>query len=97
MDNILIKPLITEKMTAITDKSGRYGFVVKPDADKEQIKAAVEKVYGVTVKKVNTIRYAGKVRSRYAKAGLVKGHTNAFKKAIVEIAEGQTIDFYNNI
>ena len=88
MDNILIKPLITEKMTAITDKSGRYGFVVKPDADKE---------YGVTVKKVNTIRYAGKVRSRYTKAGLVKGHTNAFKKAIVEIAEGQTIDFYNNI
>ena len=69
---------------------GRY-------ADKEQIKAAVEKVYGVTVKKVNTIRYAGKVRSRYTKAGLVKGHTNAFKKAIVEIAEGQTIDFYNNI
>ena len=58
MDNILVKPLITEKMTAITDKSGRYGFIVRPDADKAQIKAAVEKAYGVTVKKVNTIRYA---------------------------------------
>ncbi|MDD4819702.1 MAG: 50S ribosomal protein L23 [Flavobacteriales bacterium] len=95
--DILIRPLITEKMTAITDKSGRYGFIVTPDATKDQIKAAIEKVYNVTVISVNTIRYAGKARSRYTKAGVVSGRTNAFKKAIVKIADGQVIDFYNNI
>lgn len=60
--DILVRPLITEKMTAITDKSGRYGFVVKPDANKAQIKEAVQKAYGVTVKSVHTIRYAGKAQ-----------------------------------
>ena len=95
--DILVRPLITEKRTAITDKSGRYGFIVTPQATKEQIKAAVEKAYNVTVKEVNTIRYAGKARTRYTKAGLIAGRTNAFKKAIVKIADGQVIDFYNNI
>ncbi|MCH4181874.1 MAG: 50S ribosomal protein L23 [Prevotella sp.] len=94
----IIKPLVTEKQTKMTDKRpNRYGFVVKPEANKLQIKDEVEKLYKVTVTDVNTIRYAGKRQSRYTKAGMVKGQKNAFKKAIVTLKEGDTIDFYSNI
>ena len=74
-----------------------FGFVVRPEANKLQIKEEVEKRYNVNVKSVSTIRYAGKTKSRYTKRGLVKGRTNAFKKAIVTLSEGETIDFYSNI
>lgn len=95
---IIIKPLVTEKMTNITDKQpNRYGFVVRPEADKLQIKKEVEGMYNVTVVDVNTMRYAGKRSSRYTKAGLIKGYKSAFKKAIVTLKEGETIDFYSNI
>ncbi|MBO1362505.1 50S ribosomal protein L23 [Prevotella sp. A2931] len=94
----IIKPLVTEKMTKITEKKpNRYGFVVRPEANKLQIKKEVEGLYNVTVEDVNTLRYAGKRSSRYTKAGLVKGQRNAFKKAIVTIKDGETIDFYSNI
>ena len=94
----IIKPLVTEKMTAITEKQNNvFGFVVRPEANKLQIKEEVEKRYNVNVKSVSTIRYAGKTKSRYTKRGLVKGRTNAFKKAIVTLSEGETIDFYINI
>lgn len=90
----IIKPLVTEKMTKITDKQpNRYGFVVRPEANKLEIKKEVESLYNVTVVDVNTIRYAGKRSARYTKAGLVKGQKNAFKKAIVTLKEGDTIDF----
>ena len=95
--NVLIKPVITEKMTGISEKLHQYGFMVDKTANKIQIKKAVESMYGVTVESVNTIRYAGKSKSRYTKKGFVSGRTNAFKKAIVSIGEGQTIDFYSNI
>lgn len=95
--SVIIKPLITEKMTNATEEQNRYGFVVKPEANKLEIKAEVEKVYGVAVEGVNTMRYAGKTRSRYTKAGLSKGRTNHFKKAVVTLAAGDTIDFYSNI
>ena len=95
---IIIKPLVTEKMTAISEKNNnRFGFIVSPDANKLEIKSAVEALYNVTVVAVNTIRYSGKNKSRYTKAGIIKGKTNAFKKAIVTLKEGDTIDFYNNI
>ena len=95
---IIIKPLVTEKMTNITDKQpNRYGFIVRPEADKLQIKKEVESLYNVNVVDVNTIRYNGKRSSRYTRAGLVQGRKNAFKKAIVTLKEGQTIDFYSNI
>lgn len=95
---LIIKPLVTEKMTKITDKRPNcYGFVVRPQANKLQIKDEVEKLYNVTVVDVNTMRYAGKRLSRYTKAGLIKGQKNAFKKAIVTLKEGETIDFYSNI
>lgn len=95
--NVLIKPLITEKMTGISEKLKQYGFMVDKNANKLQIKKAIESMYGVTVESVNTIRYSGKTKSRYTKSGFVSGKMNAFKKAIVTLQEGQTIDFYSNI
>ena len=94
---IIIKPLVTEKMTAITEKLNRFGFIVRPEANKLEIKSEIEALYNVTVVDVNTLRYAGKRSSRYTKAGLVKGQKNAFKKAIVTVKDGDTIDFYSNI
>jgi large subunit ribosomal protein L23 len=94
----IIKPLVTEKMTKTTDKwPNRYGFIVKPEANKLQIKKEVEETYNVTVEQVNTAKYAGKRSQRYTKAGLVKGQKAAFKKAIVTLKEGESIDFYSNI
>jgi len=94
----IIKPLVTEKQTKITEKNpSRYGFIVRPEANKLQIKKEVEALYNITVVDVNTLRYAGKRSSRYTKAGLIKGQKNAFKKAIVTVKDGDTIDFYSNI
>lgn len=94
----IIKPLVTEKMTALTEKRNNvFGFIVRPEANKLQIKAEVEARYNVNVKSVNTIRYAGKTKNRYTKGGLIRGRSNAFKKAIVTLGEGETIDFYSNI
>lgn len=94
----IIKPLVTEKMNAITEKqSNRYGFIVRPEANKLQIKSEVEARYNVTVEDVNTMNYAGKRSARYTKAGLIKGQKNAFKKAIVTLKEGDVIDIYSNI
>ncbi len=94
--SIIIKPIITEKMTAQVENQ-RYGFIVDKKADKLQIRKEVEELYGVKVDAVNTIRYAGKRKSRYTKAGFVEGRTNAYKKAIVTLKDGQSIDFYSNI
>ena len=94
----IIKPLVTEKMNAITEKqSNRYGFIVRPEANKLQIKSEIEARYNVTVEDVNTMNYAGKRSARYTKAGLIKGQKNAFKKAIVTLKEGDVIDIYSNI
>lgn len=95
---IIIKPIVTEKQTMITEKiSNRVGFRVSPDANKYQIKAAIEELYGVTVVKVNTMNYDGKRKSRYTKSGVVTGKEPAFKKAIVTLKEGDSIDFFSNI
>jgi large subunit ribosomal protein L23 len=95
--NILIKPIITEKMTELGEKLNRYGFIVHREANKLQIKSAVEELYGVDVRGVNTMRYSGKKKSRFTKTGAIGGRTKSFKKAIVTLAEGETIDFYSNI
>ena len=94
---VVIKPIVTEKRTNITDQLNRFGFLVRPEANKLVIKKEIEALYNVTVVDVNTMNYAGKNKSRYTKAGLVKGRTNAVKKAIVTLKEGDTIDFYSNI
>lgn len=93
----IIKPLVTEKMTAITEKQNKFGFIVRPEANKLQIKKEVESLYNVTVTDVNTMNYLGKNKSRYTRAGLIKGRRNAYKKAIVTLKAGDTIDFYSNI
>jgi large subunit ribosomal protein L23 len=97
MNPILIRPLITEKMTSIQEKQGKYGFIVDVNANKIQIKKAIESTYGVNVMKLNTLRYDGKAKSRYTKAGVLSGRTASYKKAIVKLAAGETIDFYSNI
>ncbi|MBL4709021.1 MAG: 50S ribosomal protein L23 [Flavobacteriales bacterium] len=93
----LKKPVITEKMTSLTEKLNRYGFVVDHNTNKLQIKDAIEKMYGVSVNRVNTMNYKGKHKTRYTKTGWVEGRTNKFKKAIVTLIEGDSIDFYSNI
>ena len=95
---VLIKPLITEKMTAVTEKyPNRYGFIVNKAASKSQIRHAVEEMYDVSVTSVNTMVYLGKLKTRFTRTGIQSGRKNSFKKAIVTLEEGQTIDFYSNI
>jgi len=94
--SVLIKPLITEKVSALNE-SGKYGFIVDKRANKIQIKQEVEKMYGVTVESVNTMRYPGKTKARYTKSRVITGRTPSYKKAIVTVAEGDVIDFYSGI
>jgi len=94
---ILVKPLVTEKMTDQSERFNRYGFVVDRRASKPEIKKAVESLYNVTVETVNTMVYGGKVKSRYTKGGIITGKTSSYKKAIVTLVEGDSIDFYSNI
>jgi len=93
---ILIKPLVTEKISDLNEK-GKYGFVVDKKANKVEIKKAVEKMYGVNVMSVNTMNYSGKQKSRYTKSQIISGRTSSFKKAIITLAEGEVIDFYSGI
>jgi large subunit ribosomal protein L23 len=95
--NILQRPIISEKMTRITEKSGRYGFIVNPRANKIQIKKAIETMYSVVVTDVNTMNYRGKMKTRGTKAGYTVGKTPKFKKAVVTLKQGDTIDFYSAI
>ena len=94
---IIQKPVITEKMTAISEKLNRYAFIVDKRANKIQIKKAVEDLYGVKVTAVNTMNYEGKSKSRYTKSGVITGKVKDTKKAVVTLAEGETIDFFSNI
>jgi len=95
--NILIKPIITEKATKDSEEKNRYGFIVANQANKIEIKAAVESAYNVSVTKVRTINVRPDRKTKYTKTGIQSGKTNAYKKAIVQVAEGEIIDFYNNI
>jgi len=95
--DILIRPLVTEKMMSQAETFNRVGFVVDRRATKQQIANAVKDLYDVTVVSVNTMVYGGKRKSRYTKTGIQTGRTSPFKKAIVTLAEGDTIDFYSNI
>jgi large subunit ribosomal protein L23 len=94
--SILQKPLVTEKVTKLNDK-GVYGFIVSNKANKVEIKKTIEKLYSVAVESVNTMRYAGKKKTRYTKAGVNKGQRAAYKKALVTLKSGNIIDFHENI
>jgi len=95
--SILIKPIITEKATSDSELNNRFAFVVNKKANKIEIKDAVESAYGVSVEKVRTINVRPNRKTRYTKTGIVTGKTNAYKKAIVQVAEGETIDLYTNL
>jgi large subunit ribosomal protein L23 len=92
-----MKPIVTEKVTKESEVSNRFGFVVDKKANKVQIKKAVEAAYSVTVVSVNTMNVRPDRTTKYTKSGLISGKTNAYKKAMVQVKEGETIDFYNNI
>lgn len=92
---ILKRPLVTEKIQLQNEK-GIYGFIVDLKANKIQIKEAVEAMYGVNVKDVRTMIYAGKAKSRFSKRGFVSGRRPKYKKAIIQLAEGEMIDFYSD-
>ena len=94
---ILVKPIITEKITSQSEKYNRYGFVVSKEANKLEIKAAIEKMYGVKVDSVNTQQYIGKVKTRNTTRGTAIGRVNRNKKAIVTLKKGEVIDFYASI
>lgn len=94
--SVLKKPLVTEKVSALNEK-GKYGFIVDAEANKVEIKTAVEKQYGVNVEKVNTMNVMGKLKTRYTKAGVLSGRRPNYKKAIVTLAAGEVIDFYSNV
>lgn len=94
---ILKKPILTEKASLLTDKLNRFAFQVDSKANKLQIKTAIEQMYGVNVQAINTMVVFGKLKSRNTKAGIVSGRTARYKKAIVTLKEGETIDFYSNI
>ena len=96
--SVIAKPIFTEKQTAISEKfENRYGFIVVPSANKVEIKKAVETLYNVHVESVNTMKYDGKERSRFTKSGVVTGRTSSYKKAIVTLKKGETIDLFSNI
>ena len=94
---ILVKPIITEKMTAQAEKLNRYGFVVAKEANKLEIRSAIEKMYGVKVDSVNTQQYVGKVKTRNTTRGVAIGRVNRYKKAIITLKDGEVIDFYASI
>ena len=95
--DIIKKPIITEKMTEQSEKYNRFAFVVDKNSNKIEIKKSVEKMYDVNVISVKTMICIGKKRSRGTKSGVIIGKTSTYKKAIVTLLEGETIDFYSNI
>ncbi len=94
--SMLRKPLITEKVSSFNER-GVYGLIVDKRANKIEIKKEVEETYGVTVSRVNTMRYASKKRVRYTRSGMTQGRQPAYKKALVTLRAGEVIDFYSNV
>tara|TARA_B100001109_G_C18696428_1_gene395864 strand:- start:344 stop:634 length:291 start_codon:yes stop_codon:yes gene_type:complete len=95
--NVIIKPIITEKATSNSELNNCYTFMVNIKANKIQIKKEVESIYGVSVNKVRTLNYGPLRKTKYTKTGIQNGKTNAKKKAVIQLVEGDTIDFYSNL
>ena len=93
--DVLVRPVITEKVNSQMEKNGRYTFVVGKAANKLEIKKAVEEFYGVKVADVNTVVVPAKSKTRYTKAGFLSGRKPSYKKAIVTLAEGDSIDLFS--
>jgi large subunit ribosomal protein L23 len=97
LSDVLIKPVVSEKVNKATDKFNRYYFIVDKKSNKLEIKKAVEEFYGVSVKEVNTAVMPGKTKHRFTKAGFISGKKPSYKKAVVTLADGESIDLYANI
>jgi large subunit ribosomal protein L23 len=97
MHNVVIRPLLTEKMTDLTEKNNQYGFIVDINANKIEIAKAIEKRFEVNVESVNTIRHKGKTKTQFTRRGRFSGRTPRYKKAIVTLKEGQTIDLFTEV
>ena len=95
LTDVLVRPILTEKVNAQMEKSGRYTFEVSRNANKLEIKKAVEEFYGVKVADVNTVVVPGKNRTRFTKSGFMKGMKPAYKKATISLIEGETIDLFS--
>ena len=95
--NVIIKPIITEKATSNSELNNCFTFLVNIKANKIQIKKEVESIYGVSVDKVRTLNYGPLRKTEYTKTGIQNGKTNAKKKAVIQLVEGDTIDFYSNL
>jgi len=95
--SIIIKPIITEKVTKDGEIFNRFGFVVNKSANKVQIKKAIEETYNVSVVQVNTIICRANRSVKYTKSGVISAKTNAYKKAIVQVKEGESIEIFNNM
>lgn len=95
--SIILKPVITEKMTQMGEKLNRYGFLVDKRANKLQIRKAIKDIYGVEVADINTMVLPGKAKTKYTKTGFINGRSQSYKKAIITLAQGEKIDFYSNI
>ncbi len=94
---ILKKPIVTEKMNGLSENLNKYAFVVEKDANKLQIREAIEGMYDVTVASVNVLNYGPKLKRKFTKSGVQDGKTSSFKKAIITLVEGDKIDFYSSI
>lgn len=97
MNNILIKPLVTEKMSALMESENKYGFIVDHNANKIEIAKAIKKRFEVDVVAINTIKYKGKTKTQFTKKGRFTGKTPQFKKAIITLKEGQTLDLFEEV
>lgn len=97
MRNVLVKPLVTEKMNDLTEAQTKYGFVVNVNANKIEIAKAIKTKFDVDVVDVNTIKMKGKTKSQFTKKGRFEGKTATFKKAIITLKEGQTIDLFGEV
>ncbi|RAI99806.1 large subunit ribosomal protein L23 [Chitinophaga skermanii] len=97
LSDVLIRPVVSEKVNKATEKFNRYYFIVDKKSNKLEIKKAVEEFYGVAVAEVNTAVMPGKTKTRFTKAGFISGKKSSYKKAIVTLAEGESIDLYANI
>ncbi len=94
---VLIKPIITEKAERLSESLNQYSFVVNKDANKVEIKSAIEKMYSVNVSAVNTITMPSKAKNRNTRSGVLKGRKSSYKKAIITLAKGEEIDFFGEL
>ena len=97
MHDVLISPLITEKMTNLTADKGKYGFLVNPKSNKIEIAKAIEKKFNVHVTNVRTISHPGKIKTQFRKSGRFSGRTSGFKKAIITLKKGETIEIFEQV